>query len=206
MRRGDLFDSNGLCVNCGHLDKVHTPAVGSDGGQRVFCFGCPPTINRMIGDEGVDSPMPYVLEGPLGLSKPCFENKPVRNKTPKILPLSPGLQGDGGVRFHGLALPLDTLVQIQNGEVATDRRTLKVILYGEQMGRCAGCGDATRFHNLEMDRIIPGSSGGCYIVGNVQLLCGWCNRTKGDRPMEYLQQRMRDRTGKVDGTATEQIF
>ena len=130
----------------------------------MFCFGCPPTINRMIGDEGVDSPMPYVLEGPLGLSKPCFENKPVRNKTPKILPLGSGPQGDGGVRFRGLALPLDTLVQIQNGEVATDRRTLKGILYGEQMGRCAGCGDATRFHNLETDRIIPGSSGGCYIV------------------------------------------
>ena len=48
-----------------------------------------------------------------------------------------------------------------------------------------------RFDNMEMDRVKPGSDGGGYTVGNVQLLCPACNKIKGNRDMEYLRDRRR---------------
>jgi site-specific DNA-methyltransferase (adenine-specific) len=40
---------------------------------------------------------------------------------------------------------------------------------------------------LEIDHIIPKAKGGGNYYENYQLLCGACNRKKGDRPMEYLR-------------------
>lgn len=45
-------------------------------------------------------------------------------------------------------------------------------------GRCVKCG-STR--DLEFDHIIPWSQGGANTVGNIQLLCVACNRSKGTR-------------------------
>ncbi|MCY4113722.1 MAG: DNA methyltransferase [Chloroflexi bacterium] len=58
-------------------------------------------------------------------------------------------------------------------------------LYGEQGGDCAGCGEHFRIQNLEVDHIIARANGGTDHVGNLQLLCGNCNRVKGDRGMAY---------------------
>ena len=38
--------------------------------------------------------------------------------------------------------------------------------------------------------MVPQSRGGTDHLGNLQLLCGHCNRTKGDRPQEYLLARL----------------
>ena len=43
---------------------------------------------------------------------------------------------------------------------------------------------------LELDHIVPQSKGGQNVYENYQLLCGHCNRTKGDRPMEYLLSKI----------------
>ena len=69
---------------------------------------------------------------------------------------------------------------------------IKDILYEKQDGRCAGpgCGDRLRKRLLEIDHIIPRSKGGPDIDSNLQLLCGWCNRTKGARGNEYLRERL----------------
>ena len=59
-------------------------------------------------------------------------------------------------------------------------------LYGEQGGDCNGCGTHFERQNLEVDHIIARNQGGTDHIDNLQLLCGHCNRIKGDRGMEYL--------------------
>ncbi|MCY3782222.1 MAG: DNA methyltransferase [Chloroflexi bacterium] len=66
----------------------------------------------------------------------------------------------------------------------------KTALYGEQGGDCAGCGEHFRIQNLEVDHIIARAAGGTDHVGNLQLLCGACNRVKGDRGMAYLRAKL----------------
>ena len=63
-------------------------------------------------------------------------------------------------------------------------------LYGNQAGDCAGCGEHFKMRNLEVDHIIALSKGGNDHISNLQLLCGHCNRVKGDRGMEYLRKKL----------------
>ena len=63
-------------------------------------------------------------------------------------------------------------------------------LYGEQGGHCAGCGDHFEARHLEVDHIIARKRGGTDATDNLQLLCGNCNRIKGDRGMEYLRTKL----------------
>ena len=65
-------------------------------------------------------------------------------------------------------------------------RQHKHVLYGEQEGRCKGCDMDFPFKIFEVDHVVPQSRGGGNHIGNLQLLCGHCNRIKGDRPQEYL--------------------
>lgn len=69
-------------------------------------------------------------------------------------------------------------------------RTHRNTLYGEQGGNCAGCGTHFEKTNLEIDHIIAKSKGGTDHIDNLQLLCGSCNRFKGDRGMEYLRMKL----------------
>ena len=69
---------------------------------------------------------------------------------------------------------------------------IREILYAAQEGTCVGCGDPMRLRNLELDHIMPRSKGGRHTDANLQLLCGWCNRTKGNRDMNYLRVRLRE--------------
>ncbi len=63
-------------------------------------------------------------------------------------------------------------------------------LYGEQNGDCAGCSTHFESRHLEVDHIIARQSGGTDHLSNLQLLCGNCNRIKGDRGMEYLRTKL----------------
>jgi site-specific DNA-methyltransferase (adenine-specific) len=63
-------------------------------------------------------------------------------------------------------------------------------LYGLQEGNCGGCGQHFEARHLEVDHIISRAKGGTDHIGNLQLLCGSCNRIKGDRGMEYLRARL----------------
>jgi site-specific DNA-methyltransferase (adenine-specific) len=71
--------------------------------------------------------------------------------------------------------------------------TVKQRLYKKQQGKCCGCGLDFDIHNLEIDHIIPKAKGGGDYYENYQLLCGSCNRIKGDRPMEYLRMKIETR-------------
>jgi len=66
----------------------------------------------------------------------------------------------------------------------------KRYLYGEQGGCCTGCDSHFRPENLEVDHIVPRSKGGTDHLSNLQLLCGYCNRVKGNRGMEYLRVKL----------------
>ena len=63
-------------------------------------------------------------------------------------------------------------------------------LYGEQGGNCAGCSTHFEPRHLEVDHIIARAKGGTAHIGNLQLLCGSCNRIKGDRGMDYLKAKL----------------
>ena len=66
----------------------------------------------------------------------------------------------------------------------------KTQLYGEQGGDCNGCGEHFQTQHLEVDHIIAESVGGTDHIENLQLLCGHCNRIKGNRGQEYLISRL----------------
>ena len=63
-------------------------------------------------------------------------------------------------------------------------------LYGQQGGYCAGCATHFEGRHLEVDHIISRGKGGTDHLENLQLLCGSCNRIKGDRGMEYLKLKL----------------
>ena len=70
-------------------------------------------------------------------------------------------------------------------------RTQKRRLYGDQEGNCQGCRTHFEARHLEIDHIIARSKGGTDHRDNLQLLCGSCNRIKGDRGMAYLRAKLR---------------
>ena len=72
-------------------------------------------------------------------------------------------------------------------------QTNKTALYGEQGGICNGCSTHFRPEHLEIDHIIATSVGGTDHIDNLQLLCGHCNRIKGNRGQEYLIAKLSTR-------------
>jgi len=70
---------------------------------------------------------------------------------------------------------------------------VKERLYADQEGKCRACGVAMDIFQFEIDHIIPRAKGGGDYYENYQLLCPHCNRTKGDRPMEYLRMKIKHR-------------
>ena len=78
-------------------------------------------------------------------------------------------------------------------EEKISKPSVKERLYEVQGGNCNGCGTSMEMRNFDVDHIIPQSKGGGNYYENYQLLCGHCNRTKGDRPMAYLMDKIRKR-------------
>ena len=87
------------------------------------------------------------------------------------------------------AFPQRTDIQ----EVAPTK-SVKERLYREQEGKCNACARAMEIFDLEIDHVIPKSKNGGDYYENYQLLCGHCNRLKGDRPMAYLMAKIAKRS------------
>ena len=99
--------------------------------------------------------------------------------------------GDTAVRRSDIILRKDLPRRTDLGSLPRyNSRENRVALYGEQGGDCAGCGLHFEMRNLEVDHIIATAKGGTDHIANLQLLCGNCNRVKGDRGMEYLRTRL----------------
>ena len=74
-------------------------------------------------------------------------------------------------------------------------RQNKHVLFGQQEGRCGGCEMDFPYKLFEVDHIIPQRRGGTDHIENLQLMCGHCNRIKGDRDQAYLMARLAEMTG-----------
>jgi site-specific DNA-methyltransferase (adenine-specific) len=85
-------------------------------------------------------------------------------------------------------IPIRTDIQIVSPSISVKQQ-----LYEDQQGLCNGCGTAFRIENLEINHIIPKAKGGGDYYENYQLLCGSCNKIKGDRPMAYLRMKIETR-------------
>ena len=90
--------------------------------------------------------------------------------------------------IHRTDVPQRTDIQIE-----PITKNTKQTLFDEQKGNCNGCGKYFDIYNFEIDHIIPKAKGGSDYYENYQLLCGNCNKTKGDRPMEYLRMKIKVR-------------
>ena len=94
---------------------------------------------------------------------------------------------DGGGLFYDIRQRTDVPEREDLGKVpAYNCKANRERLYGMQGGHCAGCGHHFLPRNLTVDHIIAQNVGGTDHLSNLQLLCGACNSTKGDRGMEYL--------------------
>ena len=87
----------------------------------------------------------------------------------------------------------DKIPQRTDIELVDRTHSVKERLYKQQEGQCNGCKEAFKIYNFEVDHIIPKSKGGGDYYENYQLLCGNCNKVKGNRPMEYLRMKIRAR-------------
>ena len=68
----------------------------------------------------------------------------------------------------------------------------KHVLFGQQEGLCNGCKGDFPFKLYEVDHVVPKSRGGTDHLGNLQLLCGHCNKIKSDKPQEHLIAQLRE--------------
>ncbi len=92
-------------------------------------------------------------------------------------------------------LPTDKIPVRDDIKLEKPSKPIKDRLFATQKGLCNGCAKSFDSVNFEIDHIIPKSKGGGDYYENFQLLCGNCNRVRGNRPMEVLVDKIRKREG-----------
>ncbi len=103
------------------------------------------------------------------------------------------LQQSMGSLFHAALVTARTDIPKRTDiDAPVPYRQNKHVLFGRQEGRCNGCKTEFPFRLFEVDHVVARSRGGTDHRDNLQLLCGHCNRTKGDRPQEYLIARLKE--------------
>ena len=93
--------------------------------------------------------------------------------------------------FDGITQELNTpppRTDVRQLELIPRNRALRFELWqkmqqqnGDETPACPGCDRSPGIEYMEVDHIIPRSRGGEHVWGNVQLLCGPCNRSKGQK-------------------------
>ena len=101
-------------------------------------------------------------------------------------------QAMGSLFHHGYVTARTDIPRRTDIDAPIPYRQNKHVLFGQQEGLCAGCRGDFPFRLFEVDHLIPRSRGGADHLDNLQLLCAHCNRTKGDRPQEYLIARLKE--------------
>ncbi len=96
----------------------------------------------------------------------------------------------GDLFHHGYVTARTDIPKRTDIEAPVHYRKNAHVLFGQQEGRCNGCRTEFPFRMFDVDHVIPVSRGGTDHPSNLQLLCAHCNRTKGNRPQEYLIARL----------------
>jgi hypothetical protein len=78
-------------------------------------------------------------------------------------------------------------VKAQRKIIDSNRKELFNALEKRDGSFCQRCGSV---EILRIDHKKPLSLGGSSVLGNLQLLCRFCNGSKGNRPMDYLYRRV----------------
>ena len=100
--------------------------------------------------------------------------------------------GIGPLFHHGYVTARTDIPRRTDIEAPVNYRKQAHVIYGEQMGYCAGCRGHFEFRGLEVDHLVPRSRGGTDHRDNLQMLCSHCNRIKGDRDQAYLIARLKE--------------
>ena len=100
-------------------------------------------------------------------------------------------QSMGSLFHHGYVTARTDIPKRTDVDVPVPYRNNKHDLFGKQEGRCGGCQIEFLFKLFEIDHVVPVSKGGTDHLDNLQLLCGHCNKVKGDRPQEYLMAQLK---------------
>ena len=98
----------------------------------------------------------------------------------------------GGLFHNRLVVNRTDIPRRTDIDAPKNYRENKHILYGKQEGKCGGCRSTFEFRHMEVDHVIPRRIGGTDHIENLQMLCGHCNKVKGDRSQEYLIVRLRE--------------
>ena len=91
--------------------------------------------------------------------------------------------------IHLTEPPKRTDVEITDIVDPKNKKQVKEKLGKEYGSVCNAC-SMDDYKNLEIDHIVPKSKGGQDTYGNYQLLCGNCNRRKGNSTMEHLRAKI----------------
>ena len=199
-----IWNSNGTPQRKIYLDEVDKPVLGDlwDDIQNVQSgkesIGYPTQkplelLKRII--SASSNPGDIVLDPFCGCATTCVAATQLSRKWVGI-----DIEKKASdILTHRLSLATGLLDDFIITDKIPSRSDLKVVqptepvkqrLYKKQKGLCNACGNTFEIRNLEIDHIIPKSKGGGDYYENYQLLCGSCNRIKGDRPMEYLRAKM----------------
>ena len=108
---------------------------------------------------------------------------------PAVVGLVAEMGGELEVEIHGDTYTMSAELKLTQLAFSA---AVKKRLYERQRGRCNAprCDTAMETRHLEIDHIVPRSKGGQDVEDNLQLLCSWCNKVKGDRDMAYLETRL----------------
>lgn len=93
-----------------------------------------------------------------------------------------GLLAVAGIAMIRLIMASGSEYTDQTEQLVTDNHSryisqdVKIAVANRDMGRCVQCGSN---QDLQYDHVYPWSQGGLNTYTNLQLLCGYCNKSKG---------------------------
>ena len=177
---------------------IDVPPVNSQARERTgYPTQKPLTLlNRII--QASSNPGDVVLDPFCGCATACVAADNLQREwigidiSPKAVELVHMRLRDtlGGLYHAGMVTARTDIPQRTDIEAPIPYRLNKHVLFGRQEGLCAGCRSEFPYRAFEVDHVIPQSRGGTDHIDNLQLLCSFCNRTKGNRTMEYLMARL----------------
>ncbi len=115
----------------------------------------------------------------------------------------PGEQGDMLLKYpyqqtkQKTKQPVLFSPRIETCLTASERYKTKMRLFGEQKGKCTGCGQNKQYPEFELDHVLPKALDGPDVEDNIQLLCRSCNGKKGKKHESDCKDWMYKFTGNI---------